>query len=66
MKEEIISVGIDIGTSTTQLVFTKIVMENISSGARVPEIKIISKEVFYRSEIFLHHLKVKLKLMQRQ
>lgn len=57
MKEEIISVGIDIGTSTTQLVFTKIVMENISSGARVPEIRIISKEVFYRSEIFFTPLK---------
>lgn len=57
MKEEIISVGIDIGTSTTQLVFTKIVMENIASGARVPQIKIISKEVFYRSEIYFTPLK---------
>ncbi|MGL5801298.1 MAG: ethanolamine ammonia-lyase reactivating factor EutA, partial [Cetobacterium sp.] len=36
MKEEIISVGIDIGTSTTQLVFSKITLENLSSGARVP------------------------------
>lgn len=52
MKEEILSVGIDIGTSTTQLVFTKIILENIASGARVPQIKIISKEVFYRSKIY--------------
>lgn len=52
MKEEIISVGIDIGTSTTQLVFTKIVLENIASGARVPQIKIIDKNVFYRSSIY--------------
>lgn len=52
MKEEIISVGIDIGTSTTQLVFTKIILENIASGARVPQIKIISKDVFYRSEVY--------------
>lgn len=52
MKEEIISVGIDIGTSTTQLVFTKIVLENIASGAMVPQIKIISKDVFYRSEVY--------------
>lgn len=52
MKEEIISVGIDIGTSTTQLVFTRITLENIASGARVPQIKIISKDVFYRSEIY--------------
>ncbi|MGL4566966.1 MAG: ethanolamine ammonia-lyase reactivating factor EutA, partial [Fusobacteriaceae bacterium] len=52
MKEEIISVGIDIGTSTTQLVFTKIILENLSSGARVPQIKIIGKEIFYRSQIY--------------
>ncbi|MBC2855064.1 ethanolamine ammonia-lyase reactivating factor EutA [Cetobacterium sp. 2A] len=53
MKETILSVGIDIGTSTTQLVFTKITLENISSGARVPQIRIIGKEVFYRSDIYL-------------
>lgn len=53
MKEEIISVGIDIGTSTTQLVFSKLVLENLSSGARVPQIKIIDKSIIYRSEIYL-------------
>lgn len=52
MKEEIISVGIDIGTSTTQLVFSKITLENLSSGARVPQIKIVEKEIFYRSKIY--------------
>ena len=57
MKEEIISVGIDIGTSTTQLVFTKIVLENIASGARVPQIRIISKDVFYKSEVYFTPLR---------
>ena len=52
MREEINSVGIDIGTSTTQVVFSKIVLENMSSGARVPQIKIISKDVVYRSQIY--------------
>ncbi|MGL5056396.1 MAG: ethanolamine ammonia-lyase reactivating factor EutA [Fusobacteriaceae bacterium] len=52
MKEEIISVGIDIGTSTTQLVFSKITLENLSSGARVPQVKIVDKEIFYRSKIY--------------
>ena len=52
MREEINSVGIDIGTSTTQVVFSKIVLENMSSGARVPQIKIVSKEVIYRSQIY--------------
>lgn len=52
MREVISSVGIDIGTSTTQIVFSKIVLENIASGARVPQIKIISKDVVYRSDIY--------------
>lgn len=52
MREEINSVGIDIGTSTTQVVFSKIVLENTASGARVPQIKIISKDIVYRSPIY--------------
>ena len=47
MREEINSVGIDIGTSTTQVVFSKIVLENTASGARVPQIKIISKSYLF-------------------
>ncbi|SDH20496.1 ethanolamine ammonia-lyase reactivating factor EutA, partial [Halanaerobium congolense] len=33
MKEQILSVGIDIGTSTTQLVFSKLYIENRASVA---------------------------------
>lgn len=57
MREEINSVGIDIGTSTTQVVFSKIVLENMASGARVPQIKIISKDIIYRSQIYFTPLK---------
>jgi ethanolamine utilization protein EutA len=51
MKEHILSVGIDIGTSTTQLVFSRITIDNTASMASVPRIKIIDKEVIYRSDI---------------
>lgn len=51
MKEALISVGIDVGTSTTQVIFSRIIVENMSSGARVPEFKIVGKEVFYRGRI---------------
>lgn len=51
MREEILSVGIDIGTSTTQLVFSKIVIENLASSFSVPRISIVDKEIIYRSEI---------------
>lgn len=52
MREELLSVGIDIGTSTTQLVFSKLVIENMASSYSVPRIVIVDKEIIYRSEIY--------------
>lgn len=51
MKEVILSVGIDIGTSTTQVVFSNITIENMASDFTVPRIVIVDKEIVYRSEI---------------
>src|SRR6056297_574095 len=51
--ETIISAGIDIGTSTTQLVFSKITLENIASGFTVPKINIIDKKIIYKSDIYI-------------
>ncbi|MDY3369391.1 ethanolamine ammonia-lyase reactivating factor EutA, partial [Zhenhengia yiwuensis] len=52
MREELLSVGIDIGTSTTQLIFSKIIVENMASSYSVPRIVIVDKEIIYRSEIY--------------
>ena len=62
MKEEILSVGIDIGTSTTQLIFSKIYIENRASDFSVPQIKIIGKEVIYRSDIYITPLETETKI----
>ncbi len=51
MNEQLLSVGIDIGTSTTQLVLSKLTLENQSNPFSVPRITIAEKEVIYRSEI---------------
>jgi len=51
LREVILSVGIDIGTSTTQLVFSKITIENTASGASIPQIRIVGKEIIYKSDI---------------
>lgn len=53
LKESFISVGIDIGTSTTHLIFSKITIENTASGARVPQIKIVDKEILYHGDIHI-------------
>lgn len=52
MKQEIYSAGIDIGTSTTQLIFSKITIENMANEYSVPRISIVDKEVIYRSDIY--------------
>ncbi|MGL5085887.1 MAG: ethanolamine ammonia-lyase reactivating factor EutA, partial [Clostridium sp.] len=52
MREELLSVGIDIGTSTTQLVFSKLIIENIASNFTIPRISIVDKEIVYRSDIY--------------
>ncbi|MDD9312023.1 ethanolamine ammonia-lyase reactivating factor EutA [Cytobacillus firmus] len=51
-KENIISAGIDIGTSTTKLVISRFSLMNMAGGTHMPRIEIIEKEVLYRSPIF--------------
>ena len=51
MKEQLLSVGIDIGTSTTQLVLSRLTLENQSNPFSVPRIAITDKTVVYRSQI---------------
>jgi len=53
MKEIILSVGIDIGTSTTQLIFSRLTVDNRAGSYAVPRMDIVDKEVFYRSEIYM-------------
>ena len=51
MTENLLSVGIDIGTSTTQLVLSKLQIENMASAFTIPRISITEKEVIYKSDI---------------
>ena len=51
--QNILSVGIDVGTSTTQLVFSKISMENTSGYFTVPRISVVGKDIIYKSEIYI-------------
>lgn len=53
----ILSVGIDIGTSTTQVIFSRIDMENTGSYFSVPRVSIVDKKVIYKSPVYLTPLK---------
>ncbi|WP_407309044.1 ethanolamine ammonia-lyase reactivating factor EutA [Desulfosporosinus sp. SB140] len=50
--QTITSVGIDIGTTTTQLVISRLTIENTASGTFVPRVEITDKEVIHRSRIY--------------
>ena len=51
MTEQLLSVGIDVGTTTTQLVFSRLSVKNEASAFRVPQFAIAEKEILYRSKI---------------
>ena len=45
------SVGIDIGTSTSQVIFSRLTVANRAGRCSVPFVEIVDKEVIYRSPI---------------
>ncbi len=53
MTETILSVGIDVGTSTTEVVFSRLTIENLAGAFSVPRIQIVDKEVIHRSQVYL-------------
>ena len=56
-KTAILSFGIDVGTSTTQVVFSKLQMDNAGGYFSVPRVAIVDKEVVYKSEVYMTPLK---------
>lgn len=52
MSEKILSVGIDIGTSTTCVIFSDLTIENVSASMRMPKVQIVEKNVRYRGPIY--------------
>jgi ethanolamine utilization protein EutA len=49
--DEILSVGIDVGTTTTQVVFSKLRVKNTASYFSAPKVAIVDKVVVYKSNI---------------
>ena len=50
--EQMLSVGVDIGTSTTQVVFSRLTLENTAEHFSVPKVSIVEKKLVYQSEIY--------------
>ena len=50
--QTVLSAGIDIGTSTTKLIISRLFIQNTAGQTQVPRIEIIGQEVIYKSPIF--------------
>ncbi len=51
-SQVITSVGIDVGTTTTQLIISRLTVENTAPTTAVPRMEITGKEVLHRSKIY--------------
>ena len=51
MSEQLCSVGLDVGTTSTQLVVSRLKVENRASGFAVPEMEITEREILYKSPV---------------
>ncbi len=49
---ELLSVGIDVGTTTTQLVFSRLTVQDIARLGQVPRLEVSAKSVLYESPIY--------------
>lgn len=52
MSEQLLSVGLDVGTTSTQLVVSELRVENKASGFAVPEMEITNRRIRYRSPVY--------------
>ena len=51
MAEKLLSVGLDVGTTTTQLIVSELTIENHASSFSVPEMQISRREILYKSPV---------------
>ena len=52
MSERLLSVGLDVGTTSTQMVVSELLVENRASGFAVPEMEITHRKILYRSPVY--------------
>lgn len=51
MSENLLSVGLDVGTTTTQLIVSRLQVENRASSFAVPEMEIAGRQILYQSPV---------------
>ena len=68
MSESLLSVGLDVGTTSTQLVFSRLQIENHAGSFAVPQMEITKRDILYKSPVhftpLLRHELVDVKRLQ--
>lgn len=57
MSERLLSVGLDVGTTSTQLIFSELVVKNMAGSFSVPEMEIGDRRILYRGKVHFTPLK---------
>ena len=57
MAETLRSVGLDVGTTSTQMILSELTVQNRASGFAVPEMEIVERKILYKSPIHFTPLK---------
>jgi ethanolamine utilization protein EutA len=52
-SRSMLSVGIDVGTTTTQIIFSRLTLSDVARAGQIPRIGITAREVLYQSPIVL-------------
>ena len=52
MPEHLRSVGLDVGTTTTQLILSELQIQNAASAFSVPQMQIADRKILYRSPVY--------------
>ena len=52
MSERLRSVGLDVGTTTTQLVISELEIQNQAGAFAVPQMAITERKILYRSPVY--------------
>ena len=51
MSESLLSVGLDVGTTTTQMIVSRLTVQNRASSFAVPDMEITDRQILYRSPV---------------
>lgn len=51
MAERLVSVGLDVGTTSTQMIVSELEIENRAAGFAVPELEIAGRRILYKSPV---------------